>query len=1033
MSRSLKSIGSASLSLILTAASTLIASAAPTLILSAVIAPMWACTPKDQAVRLRIEAKTNQGEPVSGAVVSLDGKPIGETDLTGQFLSDKTLPVGSKPRIEVRKDSDQYYFAPFNETFTVAEAAASESGDVAAPAEVALKAVLYFVPKPKPGDETADVAVQVVAETAPTEPAPPVVDAAAEPAADPIVETVTEPGQDDLVTVATADPVVENAPSVKAETVEERGAPEQVGEEPKVEAPVVLAPAFAENDVEIDAAATKPIAVEKSDLKTLTPTVLTVHVTSGEAPLAEVEVTVGEEDAAGLKPGCTTNERGRCVIRFAEAPSGNIMLVASKLGFKTGTLLAPVPKAQGLLKLNLEHGHTLDIYAVTKAYNYTVGLKSAEVVIDGKRVGETDRYGRYSHVYEGKSEALMTIGLKPKGYLPETYETDFVASGPMKLIKYFTPAQPPAVRMTVVETRVAGKMDQTTASGLNKQMDDAVHASARKHVFASSAFKEFPMSLYERAAKKSGKTLGDLLRGGWVDTELKSVVDALLIPTAIIGPKPALELSIVDSQGRILAAAREDMETLTDTASIDRAVAVLAKKLTRAFPFEGAVISKEADKVTINVGYSHGRGIKAGDVLDVYGVQLEKLGMSQLHRRIATLTVREVFDAETRCSVSKLAPRATIERGDMVVLRPRKAPDSGGTEIKVVDAADGKTTVLSQANVYFNDQWVGATDDSGRLYLDASGSGTIKVVKQGFAEYAKPATLAAGVRISLPMKREVAFLRIDSKPNNLVVKVEGKIIGKTPLAAGVAVPSGFVKLELEAPSGFKPYSSILELDQGTLDLSGVRSIALEQDFRAQAQRLQKQGKIDEALTVLESIPKEHSDYLLARHEAGEIYLTIKDEPAKAAEAFGMVTANEAVKQFTDKRFIGSHINEGIALYMTAEKLAAAQPDEARAHYQKAIEVLEGVVPYLRFVPADQYAQSVHNVDYHRALARHRLWLLSHDPRVLADAVRTWRAYLDGSARSVPADGASKAYVDNAQVYFRQATASLNSSRGVSKQ
>src|SRR5690606_23423049 len=55
-----------------------------------------------------------------------------------------TLPAQSRKRLEVKKDSDIYYFAPFFESFVVGEAT---------PQDVNVQATLYFVPKP-----TADVA-----------------------------------------------------------------------------------------------------------------------------------------------------------------------------------------------------------------------------------------------------------------------------------------------------------------------------------------------------------------------------------------------------------------------------------------------------------------------------------------------------------------------------------------------------------------------------------------------------------------------------------------------------------------------------------------------------------------------------------------------------------------------------------------------------------------------------------------------------------------------------------------------------------
>jgi hypothetical protein len=53
--------------------------------------------------------------------------------------------------------------------------------------------------------------------------------------------------------------------------------------------------------------------------------------------------------------------------------------------------------------------------------------------------------------------------------------------------------------------------------------------------------------------------------------------------------------------------------------------------------------------------------------------------------------------------------------------------------------------------------------------------------------------------------------------------------------------------------------------------------------------------------------------------------------------------------------------------------------------------------------------------------------------MLVDTVRTWRSYLEGDARAIPAEGSSKALVDNAEVYLKQAMASLEQSRRTMRQ
>lgn len=1012
----------------------------------------WSCKKDDSEVRIRVEVKTNQGDPVDKAQVLIDGRKLGETSNAGQLSAELTLPAGSRRRLEVKKESDTYYFAPYFESFVVSEASRQE---------INIPAVLYFVPKPSPSatSAAAGAAAGVVAGTsAEPQPAPPAAapsdgaetaQAAAAEAAALGIKTPPEGAE----TPSTAPPAPEAAPPAKAlaeappppatPVVQETAATGDAPAEPALTAPEENAVAVEENAVAVDpepkatevallsvdegepaAPATKEVAYPKPTRPNEGQTVYTVHVLAGDKPIAEAQVFLGDETEGDLKIGCTTNARGRCVIRFAEKPAATITFVASKKGYKTGKQTARVTD-KGNLRITLEAGQTIDIYAVSKTYNFTSGLKDVEVYVGGKRVGSTDRFGHYSHVYAGKADDLVSIALKPKDYLPETYETDFVASGPMTLVRYFTPKDPPPVRMAVLALKSAGKVAADAGPKLTAA-ERHVREAARQHLFASAAFKEFQTALFERNAERAGRSSAEALRKGWQDTELKASVDAVLLPTmAFGGSKASLELSVIDSRGRVLAAAAESLDDPEDKESIARAVGQIAKKIARAFPFEGAILSKEADKVVINIGYSSGRGIRAGDSLDISGVQSEKFGRTQAHRRIASLVVREVNDTTATCAVQSLVPRATIERGDMVALRQRRALEQGGAQLRVVAGTgkDSATQPVGQANIYLNDAWIGATDSAGRLYAEVTGLGQIKVIKHGYATLSQQVELKAGAKVDLALKRETAFVRIESKPAGVSVKIDGKAIGKTPLNAPVPVPSGFVKLELEAPKGYKSFASVLELDQGTLELTGANAVALERDDRTEAQTLLAANKIDEAIAKYREIPEGHSDWLIAQHELGEIYLTRLDQPAKAAEAFGRVTATPAVKQFADKRFIGSHIDEAIALFMTGEKLSDENREAAIAHYKHSIETFEAVLPHLRFVKSEQYPQAVHNVDFHRALARHRLWQYSQDPAVLADTLRSWRAYLDGSARSVPADAVSKTYVENARVYFKQATAS----------
>jgi hypothetical protein len=1057
-----------------------------------------ACEKKWTTLKLAVEAKTHQGDPISSASVHIEGKHIGDTDTKGFLVTELSFEQGSQPKIEVRKDSEAYYFSPFIDSILIDREDLQTSS---------LRAVLYFVPKPKPPSEPIAMTslpkseeqknisdspnselgaqTQGAQEKSPVE----IQDdslgensksegsqiIAAEPnhftdsAQSPpeqlphVTKTSVERGPPNLPTEAASTRLDELAARV-AEVASSSTEPITAAARLKGEKNEKLAPKTLD-DVPIDTEMTerdqsssdsalhasspvaqphqdeadvseKDLAHEKSSPSPLGPPILTLNVMADgikdDAGIAGAEVLYADAKAKALKAACKTNVKGRCVIRFALPPEGPISFVVAKKGFKTasGQILV---RGQVSQQVRLVRGMTLDIFALTKIYNHAEGLAQVEVLVDNKRVGFTDHFGHFTYLFSGKKESMLAVTLKAPGHMPEVYETDFVASGPMSVVKYFADHAPPPSQVAILTPMPAGSVDQAILNQISGPIHDAIKIGARKHIFSTAAFKEAPLAVIERAMRASNLDAANLARKGWSTLPIKATLDALMVPTIVTGAKNSIEISMVDSYGHVIAAAREELDSSMDQASIDRAMQIVSEKIIRSYPFEGAVIGKESDRVTVNIGHAQGRGIRSGDLIDVFGVQAERLGDKEKHKKIATLTVREVFDGQSKCSVGWIAPRAMIDRGDLVVLRPRRPAEASSTKIRVSTREGKRSIEVGQANVYLNGHWLGTTDETGRLYVEAHGSGSLRVVKHGFREQTLDVKFSPKGSVDLELTRESSHLRVDSRPSGATVFVEGRAMGRTPLTTPIPVPSGFVKLRIESGSGFKPYVAVLELEEGTLDLTGNRLILLETDFMSQAQRLIRSGKNSEALKVLSQVPSSHSDYLLARYEAGEILLTVLDIPEKALAFFDDVISNEAVKSFSDKRFIGAHINAAVARFRVAESLVSKDPAAARPYYQKVIEGIDAVTPHLRFVASDQYNQAVHTVDYHRALARHRLWSTSQDPQMLVDTVRTWRSYLEGDARAIPAEGSSKALVDNAEVYLKQAMASLEQSRRTMRQ
>jgi hypothetical protein len=930
-------------------------------------------------VTLKLEVKNSQGQAVPDATIKVNNTELGKTNGLGKATIETIVPVQSSNRLEIVKDSRSYYYAPFYDSFV----AQNEQ-----PSTITIKATLYFVPKPDTAGEEKKTEVQPVS-------------------------VVTTTATDEA---AVAPAVVEPPKQPPAEVAEDQTTPNAENEE-KLSNSVV--PVL---EVAQEAKSNKPLEAKAPEL-----TIFTVHAYSAGQPLGDVTVYVGDEAKGSLKDGCVTNTRGRCVLKFPSEEVGARRVVVSKPGYITSSQSAELTNG-GKIRFELKRGFAVDLFAMASRYQYQSGIRGAEVFIKGQKVGVTDAFGHLTHTFAGKKDDLVDIVIKAPGYLPLEYEADFVLSEPISIVRFFAPAEPRTARIAIMKAQPAGKLEQDEISSFSGALDQSIVASVNNHMFRVPAFEAVPKERFQEIAQASKLSLSEMLRKGWQQTEVKGEIDALIVPTIVVGASKTLELSVVDSRGKTIAAAKETLDHLSDVSAIDHAVAKIAEKLRRSFPFEGAISGKDGEVQFLNFGSSIGIDVRKGDQFVVMGTQIGEYGRTQDFVEIGTLEVINADASTTTAKVLNLAPRAVIRIGDAVVF---KGGGAAGLEqkstafLKIVADERGQQTPVAQANVYLNEQWLGASDAGGKLYLDkkaTSERGMLRVVKPGYSDFNRELTFEGRRSVEIKLEKSQVLLTIDSEPTQAHVFVDGKLVGVTPLMTPTAIPTGFVRLEVKGPEGYKTYAKVLDLQEGVIDYTGGKRIILEKDFQTAIATLSRSGKYQEAVEKLKSVPKEHSDYLNSQHQIGELYLTRLGEPALAASAFANVTTDPIVKNFVDKRFIGSHINEGVALFETAERLQGQDAELAAMHYQKAAEVLTRVSAQLRFVPEDQYQKALQSVGYHQALALHKLWYQSKQPEYLNQAFKSWRAYLESADQK---DLSATPMIENAKVFMKQAEADLN--------
>lgn len=952
------------------------------------------CT-KTTDVNIRIKAKTNQGRIVTGAQVLINDKNVGHTDGNGRFKYRNKFNQDSTIRLEIRKESPKYYYAPYFESYN--------TGDHKN-LKIDTKATLYFVPKPNQSDKTKVASAPTPQDKQSKE----------------IPEIVQT--KDKLKPEPEPEPEPQKSES-KAENTES-----------KESNPLPESPTSSVSDLHIDSKSIpievtgKGISVKKH------PIVFSIYAYDRKRPLSNTTIKYGYINEGMLNHACKTNARGRCVVRFDEKPKSNITFKASRSGFQTQTKTTRVtPK--GKLAFNMQSGFSLDIFTSVKHYNYQKSLEKVQVFIDGRSHGFTDSFGHFTYFHKGKKGDLIEVSLSSKNHIPRKYSTDFIVSGDMKMTKFFTPKIPPRANIARIKPIPSGDLGVKNLEKMLVQLDRSLDDSVNETFFKVPSFKKVARSVLEKEAWKSNRTISDIHKKGWHGSPLEHRIDALLKPVIVIGRKIHLELSIIDSKGKVIAAAKRPLSSIRDREAIMDATSEITETLTNVYPFEGGIKTKNGNMIEINIGSKSNRSIQIGKTIDVYGNQNGEFGKNKIYKKIANAKITSMSPDSSQAKITSLIPRATIAQGDLVIMVPKhqEVPKNNYVTLKIFSNGID-TNRVNQANIYLNNEWVGSSDSNGQkrisreLFINAN---TMKIVKHGFKNFEKRVNQASkkSKNIKINLKRQHSFIVIESSPPGATLKIEGKVLGKTPISKPLAVPSGFVKVELEAPNGFKDFTSIFELDEGTLDLSGIRKIKLERDLIKEIRQLVDKGLLRIALEKIDTIPQDHSDKLLGHFMAGEIYLTMLDEPHKAAKAFSDVTQHPKVKSYQDKRFIGAHINEGISLFKTAEKILEQDDKIAIAHYKKALETLQNVEPHLRFILDEQYLSAVHKVGYYQSLSLHRIWNITHDKGMISEVSNQWKKYLDNFAGDDATNENYKEFQNNANTYLRQALKSSPPNKG----
>jgi hypothetical protein len=916
----------------------------------------------------KIRVTDGSGDPIPGAQISIQKQVVGQTNDQGQARISMELPVDEGVLVEINKPSTLLFYAPYFETVRV------NKGDMNL---FNVQATLYAVPKNAPETPAAT-----------TEPEDKNVAESAEPVETALPQESMPPESEDPGLIS----------ALQAVNTEGQAGLQDM--EPF--------------DPELSAQKAANTLLENGDSSSR---LITFYAASGRENVSDAHVLYGDPERGQWLEGCSTNARGRCTLTLPVSfATDNVHILVRAPNYQPQTKVISLAHGDKV-RIDLIRGQALEVFALQKSYKSIRGFHDVAIKLGGKDLGRTDSFGYFSYYFPQKPTEGTVITLEAPGQLPVRTSQNISGSGPWIMVQGFSSRSPARARLLLLPLKIQNSGSETPQSDAITSWDRSIQDGLRQNLINQPPFMEADWERVSQILDRNGLSLQQIGRQGWNQPDLLAEFEWALRPTLILGPASSLELSLINADGRVIGASLQRLTAKPDARSMRAMFQQASRELSTWLPFEGSLVEAEKEGFRINLSQQSGHALKIGESMRLHGLQVEGSGSNPGWTDIGSAQITNLSEGFSHIRITELKPRVTASVGQIAALQ--RQPEGGEKYITITDAADKRP--LAQVNLYLQDRWIGTTDRQGIARLSrfaTSRRGVLTAVRTGYRLYQDDFLWIEGKDKTIALQRSSIPIRIETDPSNAQVKLNGRLIGRSPLYQSIDLPGPTAQIEIVLNEDYKSLNQVVSFDEEGLDWSGPRAVRLERDLRREARLLIQAGRLNEAINLLEALPQSHPDYLVVQHELGDIYLNQSQDPIKAAAAFHRVTSRPEVANFVDKRFIGTQINEAIAIYHIGEKLRDTDQAAAISSWQRTKSLLDLCESQLRFIPDEQYTQAVHSLSYYRALSLHRLWGLTQRGEDLKIAHEHWKKYIESTALATPAD---KHYglLKKAEVFYRQ--------------
>jgi hypothetical protein len=671
---------------------------------------------------------------------------------------------------------------------------------------------------------------------------------------------------------------------------------------------------------------------------------------------------------------------------------------------------APVVKGRGKKA-------TISVTAVTEAYGVSKGISDVVVHIDDKQVGKTNPQGVYTYVYKAKPGKEAQLKLTAPGYIPEQWQTSVDLGGDQGIQRYFHPAKPQPIRVGIY-----GYVNNTPEEDLSDILN-TVEKSLSDNLSLYTSLLEVPRPKLREEMLEAILDMETVATKGWQHTPLIRSVDMIIAGNVTKGDKRiTIETTVNFSDGNTILS---QINRVNKKKEIEDTVKLIVNSIIDQFPFEGTVEGVQEDRYRINLGKLDFR-IRRGNEFKYMAPDFDESGRVKGYHEAGMLVVEENDDTSSWAEIVALNEGEHINVGDKVIrriyLEEKRELAKGSVVLLAKGGAQADGAPLWGVNVYLDNTWVGTTGSDGKVEIPVrlKEEYDLMLSRYGYQPLHETLSVDAGEQMKeFLLDIATALFKVESQPSEADVFVDGVNIGKTPMLDGKPVNFGFRKVKLSVGGEYRDWEQVLEFNEPTIERIGEDKIAFVKDYLKIGQLAEQNGDIDGAIQAYASTEKGHPDYSDARHRLAQLHMDEKNDYDSAIREFENVLSLPENQQIIYKQFAVTYTNLGHAYYEKGNQLIHKDKKAAARNLAKAIGRLDVAKQNTRFFPTKHYEEAVHDTYYYRAIAYHKLFLITKKRSLLRKANLAWREYFDFFPKKLEVDSSFAKSRDAARRYWAQ--------------